>query len=129
MTSIRFYLVDALIRWLLDNDCVPHIVLQCDLPNVNVPQEFVNDNQLVLSVAPQAVQNFSLTKSIITFDTRFQGVSHRIAAPVGSIIGVYARGSSVGMMFDPEEATSSVESNIEPIDLRARSKAKFKVVE
>lgn len=124
MTSFRSYLVDALIRWLLDNDCVPHVVLQCDLPNVEVPQEFVRDNRLVLNVAPSAVCNYSLTKSTLAFDTCFDGISHRISAPVGAIVGVCARGSSVGMMFEPEDV-----SKVDLSDVHAQARAKFQVVE
>ena len=97
MTSFRFFLVDALIRWLLDNNCIPHIVLQCDLPNVQVPSEYIRENRLVLNVAPSAVRNYSLTQTSVSFDTSFGGISHHIAAPVGAIVGVCAKGSSVGM--------------------------------
>ncbi|MYD45422.1 MAG: ClpXP protease specificity-enhancing factor [Gammaproteobacteria bacterium] len=124
MISFRSYLVDALIKWLLDNDCIPHIVLQCDLPDVEVPQEFVRDNRLVLNVAPSAVHNYSLTKSSITFDTRFSGVAHHISAPIGAIVGVYARGNSVGMMFEPEEASA-----IERPNAHKQARAKFQFVE
>lgn len=129
MTSFRFYLVDALIRWLLDNDCVPHIVLQCNLPNVVVPEEFVRDNRLVLNVAPSAVENYSLTQSTIAFDTCFNGVSHRISAPVGAIVGVCARGSSIGMMFEAENETNLQTLKLDPPDVHTQARSKFKFVE
>ena len=109
MTSFRWYLVDALIRWLLDNDCIPHVVIQCDLAGVSVPQEYVQNNQLVLNVSPSAVHNFVLNADRIEFDTRFNGVSHRICAPPGAIVGVHARGSNEGMSFEPE-----IQEAIEP---------------
>lgn len=129
MTSFRSYLIDALIRWLLDNDCTPHIVLQCDLPNVTVPEDFVQDNRLVLNVAPSAVQNYTLTKSTIAFDTCFGGVSHYISAPVGAIVGVCARGSSVGMMFEAEATAKEPISTIDAPDVHALARSKFKFVE
>lgn len=129
MTSFRCYLVDALIRWLLDNDCIPHIVLQCDLPNVFVPKEFVRDNRLVLNVAPNAVNNYSLTKTTIAFDTCFDGVSYPISAPVGAIVGVCARGSSVGMMFEAEDDTDQQPLEVDTPDVHAQARSKFKFVE
>lgn len=99
-------------------------MLQCDLPNVKVPQKFVQDTRLVLNVAPSAVHNYSLTNSSIAFDTRFNGVSHHISAPVGAIIGVCARGSSIGMMFEAEEA-----SIVDLPDVHAQARAKFHFVE
>lgn len=129
MTSFRFYLVDALIRWLLDNDCVPHVVLRCDLPNVRVPSEFVRDNRLVLNVALSAVRNYSLAPSTIAFDTCFNGVSHHVSAPVGAILGVCARGSSVGMMFEPEEEAESRTLKVDAPDVHAQARTKFRFVE
>ena len=129
MTSFRSYLVEALIQWLLDNDCIPHIVLQCNLPNVRIPQEYVRENRLVLNVAPSAVRNYKLSKSSIVFDTCFDGVSHRISAPVGAIVGVCARGSSVGMMFEPQADDEQSASTIDSPDVHARARSKFKFVE
>ncbi len=102
MTSFRWYLVDALIRWLVDNECVPHVVIQCDLPDVDVPQDYVKDNRLVLNVSAQAVNNFSLGPRGLDLDARFGGVSHHIHAPAGAIVGVHAKGSTVGVSLEPE---------------------------
>ncbi len=102
MTSFRWYLVDALIRWLVDNGCVPHVVIQCDLPDVNVPMEYVKDNRLVLNVSAQAVSNFSLGPHGIDLDARFDGVPLHVHAPAGAIVGVHAKGSSVGVTLEPE---------------------------
>ena len=129
MKSFRSYFVNALIEWLLDNDCIPHIVLQCDLPNVSVPEEFVRDNRLVLNVAPSAVHNFSLSKTMIEFDTRFNGVSHHISAPIGSIVGVCARGHSVGVMFEPEEIEEEPTYTGDAPDVHALARSKFRFVE
>lgn len=111
MTSFRWYLVDALIRWLVDNNCVPHVVIQCDLPGVQVPEEFVEDNRLVLNVSRQAVSNFSLGPEGLELDARFNGISHHVRAPAGAIVGVHAKGGSVGISLDPE--TSEMEQSQE----------------
>lgn len=129
MKSFRSYFVNALIEWLLDNECIPHIVLQCDLPRVNVPQEFVRDDRLVLNVSPSAVHNFSLTKSTLEFDTRFNGVSHHISAPVGAIVGVCARGNSVGVMFEPEGVEEELPPTVEASDVHEVARSKFRFVE
>ncbi|MCY3884854.1 MAG: ClpXP protease specificity-enhancing factor SspB [Gammaproteobacteria bacterium] len=105
MTSFRWYLVDALIRWLLDNECTPHVVLQTDLPGVEVPGEHIKNNRVVLNVSPQAVHNFSLGPKGIEFDARFGGVPMHVRAPAGAIVGVHAKESEVGFEFEAEESS------------------------
>ncbi len=128
MTSFRWYLVDALIRWLLDNNCVPHVVIQCNMEGVSVPQHFVENHRIVLNVSPNAVRNYVLDETGIQMDTRFNGVSHHISAPQGAIIGVHAKGGKVGMTFEPEEdVPSEVKSG--PKSTGPTKKPKFKFVE
>lgn len=130
MTSFRWYLVDALIRWLVDNDCVPHVVIQCDLPDVDVPQEYVKDNRLVLNVSAQAVSNFSLGPSGLDLDARFGGVSRHVHAPAGAIVGVHAKGSKVGVTLEPE-VPDSVETSTptQTTNSKQDSRPKLTIVE
>lgn len=106
MTSFRWYLVDALIRWLLDNELTPHVVIKADMPGVEVPSEYVKDNRVVLNVSPQAVHGFSLGPDGIEFNARFGGVPRHIRAPAGAIVGVHAKESDIGFEFEPEESSS-----------------------
>lgn len=106
MNSFRWYLVDALIRWLLDNECTPHVVLQTDLPGVVVPSEHIKNNRVVLNVSPRAVQNFSLGPKGLEFDARFGGVPKHVRAPASAIVGVHAKESEIGFEFEPEESSS-----------------------
>ncbi len=114
MTSFRWYLVDALIRWLLDNECIPHVVIQADLPGVDVPSEHVKNNKVVFNVSPQAVNGFSLGPNGIEFDARFGGMSRHVRAPAGAIVGIHAKGIDVGFEFEPEETTSEQSSDVNP---------------
>ncbi|MCY4142473.1 MAG: ClpXP protease specificity-enhancing factor SspB [Gammaproteobacteria bacterium] len=130
MTSFRWYLVDALIRWLVDNGCVPHIVIQCDLPDVEVPQEYVKDNRLVLNVSGQAVSNFSLGPHGIDFDARFDGVPRHVHAPAGAIVSVHAKGSTVGVNLEPELPDAEEKTTPTQRTKRARdSRPKLTIVE
>lgn len=113
MTSFRWYLVDALIRWLLDNECTPHVVLQTDFPRVKVPSEHIKDNRIVLNVSPQAVHNFSLGPKGLEFDARFGGVPQHVFAPVGAIVGVHAKESKIGFEFEVESSSSEI-SELKP---------------
>ena len=103
MTSFRPYLVNALIEWLLDNEQVPLIRINADVEGAEIPQQHLDDSgHIVLNVSPDAVRNFKLDGTGIQFDTRFNGVSHLIKAPIAAIVGINGRGGNVGFSFGPE---------------------------
>ena len=103
MKSNRYYLLKAFYEWILDSDCTPYIAIDAHFPGVEVPQDFVNDGQIVLNIAPRAVSDFFLNEQSVTFTTRFGGIPIDIIVPVGSVMSIYAHENGQGMMFDPEE--------------------------
>ncbi|ABD82416.1 ClpXP protease specificity-enhancing factor [Saccharophagus degradans] len=108
MTSNRPYMIRALYEWILDNDFTPHLVVFAHAPNVEVPQEYVNkDGQIVLNIAPRAVEGLDLGNKAISFQARFGGVPTHLYVPCQAVLGIYARENGQGMMFD-------LESNPEP---------------
>jgi len=58
MRSNRPYLLRAFYDWIVDNDCTPYIVVDAHYPEVEVPQDFVTDGQIVLNIAPPRCQQF-----------------------------------------------------------------------
>lgn len=103
MTSNRPYLLRAFYQWIVDNDCTPYIVVEADLPQVNVPPQTVRDGQVVLNISPGAVQNLLLEDAQVTFSARFGGVPFEVYIPVYAISAIYARENGAGTMFPPEE--------------------------
>jgi len=103
MTSNRPYLIRAFYDWIVDNQCTPYMVVDAYHPGVEVPQEHVNDGQIVLNVAPRAVATFVMNNEEVAFSTRFGGVPSQIRLPIQSITGIYARENGQGMVFQPEK--------------------------
>lgn len=131
MNSFRPYLVNAFIEWLLDNDQVPLLSLNAAAEGVQVPSQHVDDSgHIVLNVSPDAVRNFKLDSAGIEFDTRFNGVSHRIKAPVTAIVGINGRGGSVGFAFGPELDSLGVSAEAStPDEPKTREKPKLRLVD
>ena len=48
LTARRPYLLRAFYDWLLDNQLTPHLVVDINLPGVQVPLEYARDGQIVL---------------------------------------------------------------------------------
>ena len=94
----------AMIDWIVDNQCTPHIIVNAFAEGASVPQEFVKDGQIVLNVAPRAIQQFTMDNEGISFNARFGGVPRDVYAPMDSILGIVARENGKGMMFPPEES-------------------------
>lgn len=102
MTSSRAYLLRALNEWILDNDCTPYIVVDATMEHVQVPEEYVNDGQIVLNIIPSSVRNLIMDNEGVSFDARFNGQPHSLYAPIGAITAIYARENGQGMVFGPD---------------------------
>ena len=99
MNSSRPYLVNALIDWIVDNGCTPHVVLDLSIDDVIAPTEYATENRLVINVSGTAVRNFKLDQDGLEFDARFQGQPHHVNCPVGAIVGIFAKENGEGMAF------------------------------
>ena len=135
MTSKRPYLLRALYEWVLENQCTPHVLIDANVPGVQVPPSTVKDGQVVFNLAPHAIAHLEMGNDILSFHARFAGVSQRIRVPIGAVIAIYARENGEGMMFPPE-STEMVELEEEGLDsvevaeesVAPRSRAHLKVI-
>lgn len=104
MTPRRPYMLRAFYDWLVDNDLTPHLVVAATLPGVRVPEEFIQDGQIILNIAPRAVGNLELGNEAVTFSARFGGKPHSVIVPLYAVQAIYARENGAGTMFEPEDA-------------------------
>lgn len=111
LTPNRPYLARAIYEWIVDNNLVPHILVDATQKNVIVPREFVKNGQIILNVAPYATHNFELGNDVISFSARFGGVSQDLYIPISALLGIYARENGVGLFFDPSEYDLPSEEN------------------
>ncbi len=102
MTPSRPYLVRALNEWILDNQCTPYVLVDASLAGVQVPQDYVNQGQIVLNISPVAVQNLLIDNDGISFNARFGGVPMSVYVPTVAILAIYAKENGQGMVFGTE---------------------------
>jgi len=98
----RPYLLRAFYQWLLDNECTPHLVVNADLPGVQVPAEHVKDGQIVLNIAPHAVGDIEMSNERVMFSARFSGKPFQLIIPMAAIHAIYARENGSGTIFEDE---------------------------
>ena len=97
-TSTRPYLIRALHDWCTDNGFTPYIAVFVD-DHVQVPKEYVKNNEIVLNVGFEATSSLKLGNELIEFKARFGGTSREIAVPIDHVIAIYARENGQGMAF------------------------------
>jgi len=102
MTSSRAYLIRALNEWILDNNCTPYIVVDASVESVQVPQEYVNDGQIVLNIMPSSIRHLVMDNEGVSFDARFNGRPQSLFAPIQAITAIYAKENGQGMVFGDE---------------------------
>lgn len=116
-TSTRPYLIRALYEWCTDNGFTPYVAVSVD-NTVQVPREYVKDNEIVLNIGFDATSSLSLGNEFIEFKARFGGAAREILVPISHVIAIYARENGQGMAF-PLEITSSGASDSEGSKLAA----------
>ncbi|OCQ20230.1 ClpXP protease specificity-enhancing factor [Pseudoalteromonas luteoviolacea] len=117
MTSNRPYLLRAFYDWIVDNQCTPHIVVNANYPQVQVPVQFVQDGQIVLNVSPSAANNFLMDKEALSFSARFSGQPMQVYVPVGAVLAIYARENGEGTIFSESNVEDEYTQDAEEVEL------------
>ncbi len=107
--STRPYLIRAMHEWCTDNGFTPYLAVHVDA-SVQVPLEFVKDNEIVLNTSYDATSQLKIGNDFVEFKARFGGVVREILVPVDHVIAVYARENGQGMAFpapQPQDAPAA----------------------
>ena len=97
-SSTRPYLIRALHDWCTDNGFTPYVAVYVDA-SVQVPMEYVKNDEIVLNVGFEATTALKLGNELIEFKARFGGVARDIVVPVDHVVAIYARENGQGMAF------------------------------
>lgn len=112
-TSTRPYLIRALYEWCTDNGFTPYVAVSVD-NTVQVPREYVKNNEIVLNIGFDATSSLTLGNEFIEFKARFGGTAREILVPISHVIAIYARENGQGMAFPlevaPEESGGTPEA-------------------
>jgi len=129
MTAVKPYLIRAFYEWINDNECTPYLLVNAAAKNVMVPQQYVKNGEIVLNVAPRAVQGLLMGNERIEFRARFGGVSTSISVPTEAIKAIYAQENGRGMVFDNGDSDAPPPSSQDSTaGAQPRAKPQLKVV-
>lgn len=110
MTPNQPYLLRAFFDWIIDNNLTPHMVVDVNYPNVQVPMQFVNNGQIVLNLSPSACVNFKMDLEWVEFQARFSGQPMTVSFPIVAVSAIYAKENGAGTVFTVPEPPISSES-------------------
>ncbi len=101
--STKPYLIRALHQWCADFGFTPFLAVFVD-ERVEVPMEFVKNNEIVLNISSEACHQLRIENDSISFQARFGGMPKKVLVPVTHVLAMYARENGQGMSFpfDPE---------------------------
>ena len=102
-SSTRPYLIRALHDWCTDNGFTPYVAVFVDR-SVQVPTEYVKNNEIVLNIGFEATSGLRLGNDTIEFKARFGGVARDIVVPIDHVVAIYARENGQGMAFPAPHA-------------------------
>lgn len=114
MNSNRPYLLRALYDWICDNRLTPYVLVDARGADLCVPRDFVQDNRIVLNIAPAAVRELELGNDRVRFKGRFSGRSLPVHFPVAAVLAIYARENGRGMIFPEEAQTPAADAKSAP---------------
>lgn len=120
--STKPYLIRAIYEWCSDSGFTPYLSVKVDA-ETRVPDEFVKNGEIILNVSHDAAHHLTLGDDLIQFSARFSGVSREVSIPVRAVQGIFAKETSKGILFPPEEEarTAQNESSIEDPEIQQSS--------
>ncbi|MBA3598874.1 MAG: ClpXP protease specificity-enhancing factor [Methylibium sp.] len=114
-SSTRPYLIRALHDWCTDNGFTPYLAVHVD-GSVQVPLEYVKNNEIVLNASFEATSGLQLGNEFISFKARFGGTAREINVPIDHVIAIYARENGQGMAFPaPAQGVDSPVEGMEAV--------------
>ncbi|MDP8078734.1 ClpXP protease specificity-enhancing factor [Phocoenobacter skyensis] len=124
MKPLRPYLYNAYYDWIIESEATPYLLVNAEYLNVDVPQEFVKEGQIILNLSPHSIAQYCVDNEAISFNARFQGILRDLYIPFGAVIAIYTQETGEGVIFQEEEYYS--EANY---SARQSSKQAVKVTE
>lgn len=100
--STRPYLIRAIYEWCVDGGFTPYLAVRVNAAT-EVPRAYVKDGEIILNLNPNAVRNLEMGNDIISCNSRFNGVVHQLLVPVEAVIGIFAKETGQGLVFQAED--------------------------
>ena len=103
--STRPYLLRAIYQWALDFGMTPQVLVDAGAEGVVVPDNFVNNGRIALTIHPRSVKDLEMGNEFLSFSARFAGKLHSVQVPVSAVLAIYGRENGRGFYFQDKIET------------------------
>lgn len=103
--STRPYLIRAIYEWCVDSGLTPYLAVRVD-EHTEVPRAHVKEGEIVLNLSADAVRNLLMGNEMITCTGRFGGAPFDLMVPVIAVIGIFAKETGQGLVFQGDSPQS-----------------------
>ncbi|MEQ1813109.1 MAG: ClpXP protease specificity-enhancing factor [Candidatus Nitrotoga sp.] len=104
MLSTKPYLIRAIYDWCCDSGSTPYLAVKVDV-ETRVPAAYVKDGEIVINLGVDAVKDLHLGSDSISCHARFGGISHAVMVPIDAVIGIFAKETGQGLVFQAGESS------------------------
>ena len=105
--STKPYLIRAIYDWCSDSALTPYLAVKVD-DQTRVPNAYVKDGEIVINLSMDAVRNLHIGNEEITCGGRFGGVSHGLVVPIDAVIGIFAKETGQGLVFQGNDSVPTL---------------------
>ena len=113
MTPSRPYLVNAMLKWILDNNMIPLLIVNINEENIEAPLQYFDQNaDVIFDISEQACYDLNVSDDTVIFYAQFgeDAIDHKICLPMKAILGIYAEESGKGMRFTDNNEYDGMET-------------------
>lgn len=121
--STKPYLIRAIYEWCADSGLTPYLAVRVD-GKTQVPAAYIKDGEIVLNLSADAVRQLHIGNEEITCGGRFGGVPYDIIVPVAAVIGIFAKETGQGLVFQGQESMPTPPSGSPTAETSAPGPAK-----
>jgi stringent starvation protein B len=125
--STRPYLIRAIHEWCVDSGLTPYLAVRVD-EHTEVPRQHIKDGEIILNLSADAVRNLLLGNELITCTGRFSGASFELMIPVQAVIGIFAKETGQGLVFQNEPLHTPPSSGGDGMEKPKPHKPQLKIV-
>jgi stringent starvation protein B len=111
--STRPYLIRAIYEWCVDSGLTPYLAVKVN-SRTHVPMGYVKDGEIVLNISAGAVRNLEMGNEFVTCNGRFGGTPFDLLVPVEAVIGIFAKETGQGLVFQGGEPPPPSDNGEEP---------------
>lgn len=95
VTNFKPYYLRALYDWFIDNELVPLIGVDTSVVGVTIPSHLYQKQPVLFNLGVSAVVRLHFGNEVVTFKSRFNGVSHEIFLPIESILFIFDKEGNI----------------------------------